>query len=128
MIRLNFSPGESKFIPLADPEKGTVKILSGIAIDQPTFEEGRVTFNFRLKTDETLKMLKPDQVCQMLQISRTFLAQLVRKKSIRSYKFGRLRRFLLADVIDYLTRNEITSGAGGPKKTDSTPVVPRYNN
>ena len=27
MLRLNFSPGESKFIPLADPEKGTLTLV-----------------------------------------------------------------------------------------------------
>lgn len=122
-------PGESQFLPLSNPEKGTLKIISGIAIDQPTMEDGRVTFNFRLRTDETLKMLKPEQVCQMLQISKTFLVNLVRRGRIRSYKFGRLRRFLLADIIDYLTASEDAPGKSIPKNSATPPGFnPQYNN
>ena len=42
----------------------------------------------------------------MLQISKSFLIRLVKGKKIKSYKFGRLRRFLLTDVIEYLSFSE----------------------
>jgi excisionase family DNA binding protein len=42
----------------------------------------------------------------MLQISNSLLMNLVKSKKIRSYRVGRLRRFLLQDVLDYLSRSE----------------------
>ena len=128
MITLPLIPGDSQFIPVAEPEKGTLKILSAIAIDQPTFEEGQVTFNFRLKTEDTLKMLKPDQVCHLLQISKHFLSKLVKTRKVRSYKFGRLRRFLLADIIDYLTVHQDPVVSRGPSKKEQSVLFPNYSN
>jgi excisionase family DNA binding protein len=81
-------------------------VLRGIGVERPVIEDGRIVFNFRLKTDDTLKMLTVSQVSQMLQISKSFLIRLVKAKKIKSYKFGRLRRFLLTDVIDYLSFSE----------------------
>jgi excisionase family DNA binding protein len=46
----------------------------------------------------------------MLQISNSLLMNLVKSRKIRSYKVGRLRRFLLQDVLDYLSRSEEVSG------------------
>ncbi len=47
----------------------------------------------------------------MLQISNSLLMNLVKSKKIRSYKVGRLRRFLLQDVLDYLSRSEEVFGS-----------------
>ena len=105
-LNLDLAPGDSKFIPLEDLEQEPLKILRGIGVERPVIEDGRIVFNFRLKTDETLKMLTMSQVGQMLQISKSFLVRLVKAKKIKSYKFGRLRRFLLTDVIDYLSFSE----------------------
>jgi excisionase family DNA binding protein len=33
---------------------------------------------------------------------------LVKSRKIRSYKIGRLRRFLLEDILDYLSKSEET--------------------
>jgi excisionase family DNA binding protein len=105
-LNLDLAPGDSKCIPLEALEDEPLKVLRGIVVERPVIEAGRIVFNFRLKTDETLKMLTASQVGQMLQISRSFLMRLVKAKKIRSYKFGRLRRFLLTDVIDYLSFSE----------------------
>ena len=128
MMTMPMVPGEAKFFPVSNPEKGTLKIISGIALEDPMVEEGRVTFNFRLRTEETLKMLKPEQVCQMLQVGKTFLVKLVRQKKLRSYKFGRLRRFLLADVIDYLAVSEDAPGQGEKKNNEAPGFRPKYSN
>jgi len=40
------------------------------------------------------------------QISKSFLRKLIRTRRIKSYKLGRLRRFSLEDILEYLTRNE----------------------
>jgi excisionase family DNA binding protein len=105
-LNLDLAPGDSKFIPLEDLEQEPLKILRGIGVERPVIEDGRIVFNFRLKTDETLKMLTVTQVGQMLQVSKSFLLRLAKTKKIKSYKFGRLRRFLLTDVIDYLSFSE----------------------
>jgi excisionase family DNA binding protein len=105
-LNLDLAPGDSKFIPVEDLEQEPIKVLRGIGVERPVIEDGRIVFNFRLKTDETLKMLTVSQVGQMLQISKSFLIRLVKEKKIKSYKFGRLRRFLLSDVIDYLAHSE----------------------
>jgi excisionase family DNA binding protein len=103
---LDDTTGDSKFIPLGSLEQESLKVLRGISIERPEIETGRIVFNFRLKTDDTLKLLTMDQVGQMLQVSKSFLIRLVKGKKIRSYKFGRLRRFLLTDVVDYLSLSE----------------------
>ena len=105
-LNLDLAPGDSKCIPLEALAEEPSKVLRGIVVERPVIEAGRIVFNFRLKTDETLKMLTASQVGQMLQISRSFLIRLVKAKKIKSYKFGRLRRFLLTDVIDYLSVSE----------------------
>jgi excisionase family DNA binding protein len=106
VLNQDLTPGDPKFIPLDSLERETSKILRGLSIDRPTLEQGRIVFTFRLKTDETVKLLTMEQVTQMLQISRSFLIRQVRNKTIRSYKFGRLRRFLLNDVIEYLSSSQ----------------------
>jgi len=106
LLNLDGMTGDSKFIPLESLEQEPLKVLRGISIERPVIEAGRIVFNFRLKTDDTLKLLTMDQVGQMLQVSKSFLIRLVKEKKIRSYKFGRLRRFLLTDVIDYLSFSE----------------------
>jgi len=105
-LNLDLAPGDSKFIPLEALEQEPLKVLRGIGVERPVIEDGRIVFNFRLKTDDTLKMLTVSQVSQMLQISKSFLLRLVKARGIKSYKFGRLRRFLLTDVIDYLSFSE----------------------
>jgi excisionase family DNA binding protein len=105
-LNLDLAPGDSKFIPLEALEQEPLKVLRGISVERAVIENGRIVFNFRIKTDDTLKMLTVTQVGQMLQISKSFLLRLVKAKKIKSYKFGRLRRFLLTDVIDYLSFSE----------------------
>ncbi|MBI5604648.1 MAG: helix-turn-helix domain-containing protein [Deltaproteobacteria bacterium] len=61
-------------------------------------------FNFHLDPDHNLMMLKPLQVCRMMQISQSLLTRLVQKDKIKSYKIGRLRRFCLKDIIEALSQ------------------------
>lgn len=66
-------------------------------------DNGRVIFNFSLAPLYGGKMLCSKEVCKMLEISRSFLYKMVRTRRIDSYKIGRLRRFLLEDVLHYLS-------------------------
>ncbi|HYA14794.1 MAG TPA: helix-turn-helix domain-containing protein [Syntrophales bacterium] len=79
---------------------------SGVSLDINKQKDGQIIFNFQFRKVETVKMLKTDHVCQMLQISKSSLMNLVNSKKIKSYKIGRLRRFLLQDILDYLSRSE----------------------
>jgi excisionase family DNA binding protein len=77
----------------------------GVKISMEEAEDGKTAFNFHFKPVYTTRMLNSKDVATMLQISRSFLYKLVRMKEIKSYKIGKLRRFLLEDVIDYLSSN-----------------------
>jgi len=69
-------------------------------------EDGRITMHFHFDTAPEHRMLKPEEVCEMLQISKSFLGKIVRKNQLKSYKLGRLRRFSLVDILEYLAQNE----------------------
>lgn len=47
----------------------------------------------------------------MLQISRSFLTKLIKAGQMKSYKLGRLRRFLLEDILEYLSQGEVLQKA-----------------
>jgi excisionase family DNA binding protein len=85
-------------------------LLSGRRSDPSLYlnrsPDGRIIFNFCIHESLTVHMLRYDQVCQMLQISRSFLQKLVHEKTLKSYKLGRLRRFAMEDILDYLISNE----------------------
>ena len=68
--------------------------------------DGLMLLNLRFNESPLHKMLRVNQVCEILQISRSFLTRRIRDKKIKSYKVGRLRRFLWADVLEYLQSNE----------------------
>jgi excisionase family DNA binding protein len=84
---------------------------TGVSLDIQRHKEGQIIFNFQFKRVDTVRMLKAKHVCQMLQISDSLLMNLVKSKKIRSYKVGRLRRFLLQDVLDYLSKSEEVFGS-----------------
>lgn len=85
------------------------ELLSGTKSD-PSFDikltpDGQLAINFRFNDSLLLRMLAPNQVCQMLQVSRSFLQKLVHENRIKSYKLGRMRRFLLEDILEYLSND-----------------------
>lgn len=77
-----------------------------IKVDVERTEGGKFIFHFHVQKFQGMRMLKVDEVCRMLQISKSFLMTLVREKQLKSYKIGRLRRFSLEDVLEYLARSE----------------------
>ena len=79
---------------------------SGVSLDMQQRPDGQIVFNFQFKKVDTVKMLKSEHVCQMLQISKSLLMTLVKSQKIKSYKIGRLRRFLFEDILDYLSKSE----------------------
>jgi len=77
----------------------------GVKMSMEQTYDGNTAFNFHFKPVYTTRMLNSNDVATMLQISRSMLYRLVRDKEIKSYKIGKLRRFLLEDVVAYLSGN-----------------------
>jgi excisionase family DNA binding protein len=75
-------------------------------LDVKLNNEGRIILKLHLNNSLSLRMLRCDQVCQMLQISRSFLQKLIHENKLKSYKIGRLRRFLLEDILEFLLNKE----------------------
>ena len=76
------------------------------ALDAKINADGKIVLNFHFNNSMSLRMLRCDQVCQMLQISRSFLQKLIHENKLKSYKIGWLRRFLLEDILDFLLNNK----------------------
>ncbi|PKN51984.1 MAG: hypothetical protein CVU55_09575 [Deltaproteobacteria bacterium HGW-Deltaproteobacteria-13] len=75
------------------------------SLDIKITSDGRLSFNYHFNDSLLLRMLAPNQVCQMLQVSRSFLQKMVHENRIKSYKLGRMRRFLLEDILEYLSND-----------------------
>lgn len=78
-------------------------------------EDGKVSLNFYFDRVDEPRMLKAKQVCEMLQVSRSFLGKLVKTERLKSYKVGGLRRFALEDILEFL--------AGDDRREDSEQTV-----
>jgi excisionase family DNA binding protein len=68
-----------------------------------------ILLSLHLETPFPMKMLKPDQICDMLQISKSTLKRLVNTGAFKSRRIGRLRRFALDDVLGYLGNDPQTT-------------------
>ena len=87
------------------------RILGNIDLDLEQYEDGQIVFNLHLRQVQRADMIDSKKVCQMLQISRSFLAKLIKAEQMKSYKIGRLRRFLLEDILEYLSQGEVLQKA-----------------
>jgi excisionase family DNA binding protein len=85
------------------------ELLSGAksdpAMDIKLTPDGRISLNYHFSESMIIRMLSPNQVCQMLQISRSFLQKIIHENKLKSYKLGRMRRFLLEDILEYLSND-----------------------
>jgi excisionase family DNA binding protein len=75
----------------------------GVKMSMEETTDGKTAFNFHFKPVYTTRMLNAQDVAVMLQVSKSMLYRLVKEKEIKSYKVGKLRRFLLEDVVEYLS-------------------------
>ncbi len=75
----------------------------GVKMSMEQTEDGKTAFNFHFKPVYTTRMLNAQDVAAMLQVSKGMLYRLVKDKEIKSYKVGKLRRFLLEDVVEFLS-------------------------
>jgi excisionase family DNA binding protein len=106
-MSIKLTPGQYKLI---ESSQYVRYFLNGeakdVSLDVQKHQDGQIVFNFQFNKADTIRMLKAAHVCQMLQISKTLLIKLVKAQKIKSYKIGRLRRFLLEDIISYLSKSE----------------------
>jgi excisionase family DNA binding protein len=103
-LSLDLPPRKSRNIRSGEIQLLGAETTKSLNLELHQEEDGSIVFNFHLDLDHNLMLLKPDQVCRMMQISRHLLTRLVKEEKIKSFKFGRLRRFSLNDVIEALGR------------------------
>jgi len=72
------------------------------------------TNEFFLKT----KWLTPEQACEYLQISISYLNQLVKEKKLKAYGNGKIRRFKLEDLDKFLEEKPKKRGKKASLKFD----------
>ncbi|OPY77705.1 MAG: Helix-turn-helix domain protein [Syntrophorhabdus sp. PtaU1.Bin153] len=108
IIRIRLTPEQCNIVRSNDCLNQLLgRMLGNVDLDVEQYEDGQIVFNIRLKQVNGANMLSSKNVCQMLQISSSFLRKLVKNKTIKSYKIGKLRRFLLEDILDYLSQGEV---------------------
>jgi predicted DNA-binding transcriptional regulator AlpA len=64
-----------------------------------------LVIQFQFASMIPLRLLKSSEVMQMLSISQHTLSKIMREGGLKSYKIGKLRRFLLDDILVYLHDN-----------------------
>jgi excisionase family DNA binding protein len=111
MVRILLTPEQCRIMNQGDAEGSLFgRIVGDASADVGRDEEGRIVLNLHLKYAYGTRMLTGPAVGEMLQISRGMVARLVRDGRLKSYKIGRLRRFLLEDVLEYISRNTELKG------------------
>jgi excisionase family DNA binding protein len=68
-------------------------------------QDEHLVIKFQFTSMIPLRLLKSSEVVQMLRIGKNCLSKLVREGKLKSYKIGKLRRFLIDDVLSYLHDN-----------------------
>ncbi len=98
------TPKQAEFIQANNYFKHLQREHNDVEVNVRKEGDGRIIFSFFFQKSDSLNLLKPEHVCRMLQISRSSLMRFVKAKKIKSYKIGRLRRFSMEDVLDYLSK------------------------
>ena len=78
---------------------------NSLVLNMQKEEDAQAVFKFHFRESDTVQLLKTKEVCHILQVSSGFLMKLVKERKLKSYKLGRLRRFSLEDILNYLTEN-----------------------
>ena len=124
VIRIQLTPDQCKVVQSNGCFNHFLgRILGNIDLDLEDYEDGQIVFNLHLKQVPRADMLSSKKVCQMLQISRSFLSKLTKEERIKSYKLGKLRRFLLDDILDYLSQGEVLQKAMGRAPDEASEVL-----
>jgi len=103
------SPVDGLTIPLTQEQMDTVRSTNGFK-EIYGISQAPIYLTLHLEAPTLSKMLKIEQICDMLQISKTTLAKLVKTGVLKSLKIGKLRRFSSDDVMKYLANDIQDSG------------------
>jgi excisionase family DNA binding protein len=79
-----------------------------------------IVIKFEFEAIPPVRLLKMEEVIQMLRISKSTLNKIVRHGMLKSYKFGRLRRILLTDMLSYL-EDHLAVTVTRPQASESKP-------
>ncbi len=71
-------------------------------------EAHAIIFNLHLPDAFPPRLLDSRKLSEMLGVSRRTVSKLTRAGVLKSYRIGRLRRFSVEDVIEYLSRSVAT--------------------
>jgi excisionase family DNA binding protein len=85
-----------------------------------------IVIKFEFESLPPVRLLKVEEVIQMLRISKSSLNKIVRQGMLKSYKFGRLRRIMLTDILSYLEDHReatVTQPQASESKPSSTVFV-----
>lgn len=69
-------------------------------------KDSSIVIKFQFDSMPPLRLLKTEEVIHMLRISKSYLNKEVKQGSVKSYRFGRLRRFTLDDILSYLADHQ----------------------
>ena len=106
VVTVELTPDQSEVIQSTNYIKDLLEgIGSGVKLDIDQSEPGKIFFNFYFKPIYTVKMLTTKNVCELLQVSRSYVTKLIKTEQIKSYRIGRRRRFSLEDMLDYINKN-----------------------
>jgi excisionase family DNA binding protein len=107
VLSLKLTPDQSEIFRSNEIMKTLVhEIAGGVSLKIRQEQGDQYVIDVLPTSHRSINMLTSDQVCQMLQISKSLVRKLVHEKKITSYKVGRLRRFSLDDILAYLVRSE----------------------
>ncbi len=73
-------------------------------------KEETVVLRFAFDPTPPVRLLKMDEVVQLLRISKGYLNKIIREGKLKSYRLGRLRRIKFDDVLAYLEESQEFSG------------------
>lgn len=74
-------------------------------------EDEKLIIQLQFESVTPTRLLKVEEVVQMLRIGKGYVNKLIKGGQLKCYRFGRLRRILLDDVLTYLEANRERGGA-----------------
>lgn len=80
-------------------------------------EDEKLIIQLQFESVTPTRLLKIEEVVQMLRIGKGYVNKLIKQGQLKCYRFGRLRRILLDDVLTYLEANR--EGDGAPAQPEA---------
>jgi excisionase family DNA binding protein len=96
---------------------GLVTLLNGRSADgleARRLQDESIVIKLEFNSMPPVRMLKVEEVTRMLGISKSYLQKIVQQGALRSYKFGRLRRIMLEDLLSYMEAHQECADAPQP--------------